>query len=182
MSSIFASSSIISNQSKSSIILNVLSSLSSAKNRMIKGINATPMSYSTVDIQQTTKQSSIKTKVMCVTSRQYQLLSSFKKASTLVEQSVSQIKPDLSIAAEYSTLAIQSFSQIKPVSSVTARHSIVISVRINISVTPTKTTRFPNENKSKEKLDVLLKNVFLGIGTLFAVFCVLGIGLYLRQR
>ena len=182
MSPIFPSSSIISSKSKSSIILNVLSSLSSTKNRVIKGINATPMSYSKVNIQQTSKQSSVKSKVICVTSRQSKSLSSFKKMSTLATQSFSQIKPVFSVTAGYSILAIQSFSQIKPILSETAGHSIVTSVRINVSVASTKTTRFPNENKSKEKLDVLLKNVFLGIGTLFAVFCVLVIGLYLRQR
>ena len=193
MSTISPSSSIISSKSKSSIVLSVLSSLSSTKNRMMKGINATPMSYSKIKIQQTTKQSSVKiqltakqssvkSKVMCVLSRQSKSLSSFKKMSTLATQSFSQIKPDPSITAGYSMLAIQSFSQIKPIPSVTEGYSNAMSVRINFSVMPAKTTQFPNENKSKEKLDLLLKSVFLGIGTLFAVLCVLVIGLYLRQR
>ena len=181
MSSFFPSSSIISSKSKSCMFLNVLSSLSSTKNRMIKGISATPMSYSKVKIQQTAKQSSVKSKVMCCTSRQSKSLISFKNISTLAIP-VSHIKPDPSIAEEYSTLAIQPFSQVKPATSVITRHSIVTSVRINVSVTSTKTTPFPNDNTSKEKLDVLLKNIFLGIGALFAVFCVLVIGLYLRQR
>ena len=182
MSTISPSGSIISSKSKSSIVLRVLSSLSSTKNRMMKGINATPMSYSKIKIQQTTKQNSVKSKVMCILSRQSKSLNSFKKMSTLATQSFSQIKPDPSITAGYSILAIQSFSQIKPIPSVTEGYSNATSVRINFSVMPTKTTQFPNENKSKEKLDLLLKNVFLGIGTLFAVLCVLVIGLYLRQR
>ena len=182
MSTISPSSSIISSKSKSSIVLSVLSSLSSTKNRMMKGINATPMSYSKIKIQQTTRQNSVKSKVMSVLSRQSKSLSSFKKMSTLATQSFSQIKPDPSITAGYSILAIQSFSQIKPIPSVTEGYSNATSVKINFSVMPTKTTQFPNENKSKEKLDLLLKNVFLGIGTLFAVLCVLVIGLYLRQR
>ena len=182
MPTISPSSSIISSKSKSSIVLSVLSSLSSTKNRMMKGISATPMSYSKIKIQQTTKQNSVKSKVMCVLSRQSKSLSSFKKTSTLATQSFSQIKPDPSITAGYSILAIQSFSQIKSIPSVTEGYSNATSVKINFSVMPTKTTQFPNENKSKEKLDLLLKNVFLGIGTLFAVLCVLVIGLYLRQR
>ena len=182
MSTISPSSSIISSKSKSSIVLSVLSSLSSTKNRMMKGINATPMSYSKIKIQQTTRQNSVKSKVMSVLSRQSKSLSSFKKMSTLATQSFSQIKPDPSITAGYSILAIQSFSQIKPIPSVTEGYSNATSVKINFSVMPTKTTQFPNENKSKEKLDLLLKNVFLGIGTIFAVLCVLVIGLYLRQR
>ena len=196
MSIISPSSSIISSKSKSSVVLSVLLSLSSllsTKNSMIKSINPTPMSYSKIKIQQTTKQSSVKiqltakqssvkSKVMCVISRQSKSLRSFKKMSTLAIQSFSQIKSDPSITAGHSILAIQSFFKIKPISSVTAGYSIATSVRINFSVMPTKTTLFPNEKKSKEKLDVLLKNVFLGIGTLFALLCVLVIGLYLRQR
>ena len=176
MSTISPSGSIISSKSKSSIVLRV------SKNRMMKGINAKPMSYSKIKIQQTTKQNSVKSKVMCILSRQSKSLNSFKKMSTLATQSFSQIKPDPSIIAGYSILAIQSFSQIKPIPSVTEGYSNATSVKINFSVMPTKTTQFPNENKSKEKLDLLLKNVFLGIGTLFAVLCVLVIGLYLRQR